>query len=296
MARCDWYNLDFAIRYAHGFSQATGETIMSIERFQLGTNAASVYEAQKVPNMFRPLAEAVLARLALKPGDRVIDIACGTGIVARLAAPMVMPGGVVAGADLSRPMLEVARALAETQRYGIDWHLSDVAALPFTDGAFDMAICQQGLQFFPDKPAALAEILRVLAPGGRLALTVWSKPSPLFVAISEAIRQHIGDDAAKVALSPFAFCDAELIGRLIAGAGFIDAEVSKITIDRRLGPAAQSLPREIIGSPAGTPFSKEAPAVQERIVADATALLQPYAQGEGLVIPQETSLFEARAG
>jgi len=266
------------------------------EHFQLDGKAAAIYEAQKVPAMFGPLAEAVLARLALKPGERVIDIACGTGIVARLAAPMVMPGGRVTGADLNEDMLAVARALAETTRYGIEWHRSDVAALPFGNGEFDVAICQQGLQFFPDKPAALTEIHRVLASGGRLALTVWSQASPLFVAVAEAVRQHIGETAATSALSPFVFRDAELIGRLIAAAGFTDTEVSRVTIDRPLGPAEQSLPREIAGSPVGAAFGKQSTAVQEKVVADAAALLKTFARGEGFVIPQETSLFVARAG
>ena len=113
-------------------------------------------------------------------------MACGTGIVARLVAEKVGPSGTVTGVDLNPGMIEAAQRYSSATSVNIEWHQSDVTGLPFADASFDIAFYQQGLQFFPDKPAALSEMRRVLAPGGTLVLTVWSAISPLMAAVADA--------------------------------------------------------------------------------------------------------------
>jgi ubiquinone/menaquinone biosynthesis C-methylase UbiE len=133
------------------------------------TSVAEVYERYMVPAAFALWAADLLALLALPSGSRVLDVACGTGIVARMAAPQTGATGVVVGLDLHGGMLAVARAQAPT---GV-WVQGSATAFPCATAAFDVVVCQQGVQSFPDRLAALREMARVLRPGGRIALVVW---------------------------------------------------------------------------------------------------------------------------
>ena len=133
-----------------------------------GGNAAENYERYFVPAIGRPLATDLVAAAALQAGERVLDVACGTGVVTRLAAEQVGPGGSVAGADLTANMLEVARSAAPPKS-GIQWYETSAEAMPLPDHAFDVVFCQLGLQFVADKAAAAREMHRVLVPGGRRA-------------------------------------------------------------------------------------------------------------------------------
>ncbi len=128
------------------------------ERFQLQGDAPQIYEEYKVHVVFRPLVEATLRHVNVREGARVIDVACGTGIVARLLAEKVGKSGTVVGIDLNAGMIEVAQRHSSGAEVAVAWRQGDVVALPVPDTRFDMAFCQQGLQFFPDKLAALKEI------------------------------------------------------------------------------------------------------------------------------------------
>jgi ubiquinone/menaquinone biosynthesis C-methylase UbiE len=124
-----------------------------------------MYERWLVDPLFRPWAEMTLEELELSPGDRVLDIACGTGIVARVAKERLGDAGCIVGIDINSDMLAVARAAAPR----IDWREGNASALPLREGEqFDVVVCQQGMQFFPDKPAAAAQMRRALVKGGRL--------------------------------------------------------------------------------------------------------------------------------
>ncbi|MFL6266603.1 MAG: methyltransferase domain-containing protein [Actinomycetes bacterium] len=141
-------------------------------RWQVTGSAAEVYQRQLVPAIFAPWAPRVLDLAAPAAGARVLDVACGTGVVARLAAERVGPGGRVVGLDLNPGMLQVAAGLA-VRGAPTRWVQADAGHLPFGDRSFEVVCCQLGLQYVPDRAAALAEMARVLAPGGRLAAMVW---------------------------------------------------------------------------------------------------------------------------
>jgi ubiquinone/menaquinone biosynthesis C-methylase UbiE len=135
-----------------------------------GTSFAEVYEQALVGPLFRPWAEQLIDEVQLTAGERVLDVACGTGCVARLAAERVGGSGKVVGIDLSAPMLAVARRVAP----GIEWREGDAGSLPLQDGeSFDAALSQQGFQFFADRAAAAREMHRALVPGGRVAISTW---------------------------------------------------------------------------------------------------------------------------
>jgi ubiquinone/menaquinone biosynthesis C-methylase UbiE len=131
-----------------------------------GGSAAEIYERHMVPAIFGPWAEDLLALATPLPGERVLDVACGTGVVARLVAQRVGPSGTVVGFDLNPGMLTVARSLPPPSGARIEWREGNVSAIPLPDATFDLVLCQQGLQFFPDRSAALREMRRVWGPVG----------------------------------------------------------------------------------------------------------------------------------
>ena len=146
----------------------------------------------------------------LQPGERIVDVACGTGIVARLAAQQVGATGSVTGLDLNPGMLEMARSVSASLPSSLRWQEGSAVALPFEDAEFDVVFCQLGLQFFPDRPAALREMARVLTPDGRIVLLVWRamEHSPGFAALARTLERHLGQEAASLMYSPFVFGDA----------------------------------------------------------------------------------------
>jgi ubiquinone/menaquinone biosynthesis C-methylase UbiE len=269
---------------------------MPIEPWQLSAVAAANYERYQVPSVFEPLARVLLRRAALRPGQRVLDVACGTGILTRLAAPILGDGGSIVGVDLSGEMLDVARARAPAADARIDWHQVDAASLPFPDAEFDVVLCQQGLQFMPDKPTALAEMYRVLKPGGLLGVCVWCsiENSPLHAAIAEWAASRIGREVAARFSAPFSFGEPASLRSAISAAGFKSVEVQIDTVTRRLLGAETSVP----GLLASTPIAGDIAALDEARLADlvgeVSAKLERFMDGRELVVPQPTQVGVAR--
>jgi ubiquinone/menaquinone biosynthesis C-methylase UbiE len=129
-----------------------------------------------------------------QPGERALDVACGTGSVARHVAPLVGAAGQVVGLDISPAMLAVARALPASAGAPIAWQEGNAIRLDLPDDAFELVLCQQGLQFFPDRAAALREMRRVLTAGGRVAISVWQalQRHPVYAALFHATARHLG--------------------------------------------------------------------------------------------------------
>ena len=179
-----------------------------------------MYERELVGPLFRPWVEPLLDDVAPRAGERVLDVACGTGIVARLARTRVGAAGAVVGVDVSTAMLAVARRIAPE----LDWREGDAGALPLRDGErFDAVLCQQGLQFFSDRPAALREMARALAPGGRLAVSVWRSldESPFLAELHRLAERCLGPIVDR----RHAFGDAGALGSLLREAGFQEVAV-----------------------------------------------------------------------
>ena len=261
--------------------------------FQLQGDAAKIYEEQKVPTVFRPLAELTLQRVDVPKGARIIDVACGTGIVARLLSEKVGDSGSIVGVDLNAVMIEAAQRYSQVSN--IEWRQGDVVNLPFEDNNFDLAFCQQGLQFFPDKIAALNEVRRVLAPGGSLVLTVWSSISPLFAAIADAVGRYVSDEASTSALSPYAFRDIAVIKALVLEAGFAGIQTENLVVERRIGPAKESIPNEIFGGSVGPFVAKLDESTQKALFDDIGEALRGFVEHDGIVVPQEAHLIRATA-
>lgn len=191
-------------------------------------NPAETYERSIVPYLFRPWAQVLIDRASIQPGERVLDVACGTGIVAREAARAVGPTGQVAGVDVSPAMLSVAEEAAATEGVSAEWRESDATQLPFGDGSFDAVFCQQGLQFVPQRDAATREMHRVLGADGRVLVAVWRdlELHPFFAALDEVMRAKSGVGAAA---APFAMAEDEELHRTLADAGFVDISVEQVS-------------------------------------------------------------------
>ena len=218
------------------------------ERWQLSGNAAAFYD-RYVMLIMEPWVRRLVDVATLQPDEQVLDIACGTGFVARFAAQRVGVKGRVVGIDLNPGMIEAARkAEAPTT---IDWRIGDAAALPFEDGGFDAVLCQQGLQFFPDRIQALREMRRVLRLGGRLALTVWSAvaDTPYAAALAAALTRHVSPEAGSMAQAPHALHDAADLQGLVASAGFRNVQVRPTIATTKLPLPEEFVPGHLAALP-----------------------------------------------
>jgi SAM-dependent methyltransferase len=169
-------------------------------------------------------APRVAEAAGIRPGDRVLDVACGTGVLTREAARRAGPKGAVTGLDLSPEMLEVAERLGPELR----WQQGSADALPFADQSFDAVVSQFGLMFFPDPVAGLREMRRVLVPGGRLAVAVWGSldDTPAYAAEVELVERLAGKEAGDALRAPFVLGDPKRMAQLCAAAGIKGARVA----------------------------------------------------------------------
>lgn len=190
---------------------------------QVNQSAAEVYEDFFVPALFLEWASRVADAARLSPGQRVLDVACGTGVLAREAAGRVRPNGGVIGLDRNEGMLEVARR----QTSDTEWRLGRAEALPFPSRSFDAVISQFGLMFFEDRIAALEEMFRVLPPGGRLAIAVWDAMEnvPGYAAMTDLLRDMFGDRVLEACNAPFNLGDVDLLRSILSEAGLADARI-----------------------------------------------------------------------
>jgi SAM-dependent methyltransferase len=252
-------------------------------RWQLAARAPEVYAEHLVPAIFAPWAPVLLDAARVGPGDVVLDVACGTGVVAAAAAERVGSAGRVTGVDVNPGMLAVAAALTERVR----WVQADAARLPFPDGGVDRVLCQAGLPFVPDRLGAVREMRRTLRPGGRLALLVWRAlhHSPGFAALADALQAVVGPEAAAVMRAPFVFDDdPRPLAALLGSAGFGEVDVQARAGVVRFGSVEAFVRCQRAGSPL-------AAHVQPRYEAE---LVARVADGLG-VRPHDPAVFPIEA-
>jgi ubiquinone/menaquinone biosynthesis C-methylase UbiE len=261
---------------------------------QVGENAAIIYERHLVPGMFAPWAPVLVDAARLQQGEQVIDIACGTGVATRLAAARVGHTGRIVGLDINAAMLAVARSQAGVESTSIEWVEADAQAIPLPDMSFDVVLCQHGLQQVPDRMAALGEMHRLLVPGGRLALCVWSdiEDSPGMAALVDALQRHVSAEAAKNRRAPFALSAAEELERLISSAGF-----SAVRLETRHELTRFTSPEALVEAQlAATPLSTLGTlddATRASIARDVRAALDPYRHAEQFAIPMAAHVVTA---
>lgn len=220
-------------------------------------SGAELYQSFFVPAIATPVSGELLAAANLVGGQRVVDVACGTGVVTRAAAERVGATGTATGVDLAPDMLEVAR---RTPAGGspIEWYQADAAMLPLPDGSYDVALCQMGLMFMDDKPGAIAELHRVLAPGGRVVLNTPGRIQPLFQAMEQAIVEHINPDLGAFVSAVFSMHDPAALATMLRAAGFDDVGSKEYVVRFTLPGPAEFLWNYINLTPMG-PLVAQAP-------------------------------------
>lgn len=217
-------------------------------RWGAASGFPAVYEELNVPGFFDVFTTALLDRADPQPGERMLDVATGTGIVARRARERCPSLARIVGLDLTPGMLAIAREMAA----GADAEFveGDAGTLAFEHSSFDLVTCQQGLQFFPARPAAVAGIHRVLAPGGRAVIATWCEleSSAAHTAFTAALDAHL-PELAGPSRNPFALAASETLLGLLDDAGFVDTTVERVTRTARFASAEAFVRSFAEGSP-----------------------------------------------
>ena len=212
------------------------------------TSFADRYQSVLVPVIFEPWARHLIERAQPKVGEHILDLACGTGVVTRELSKLAPSPGLLVGVDHSVEMLDVARSLSVESGIEVKWIQADAGKLPFSDESFDLAFCQQALQFFPDRYGAVCELRRVLKPEGRAVFCIQREISvnPMLEAQAAALDNHIGEAAGDAVRSICSLSNGAEVRQLFEKAGFRHVEVKSTTLD--LGhPDARAFAEGAIG-------------------------------------------------
>jgi SAM-dependent methyltransferase len=246
------------------------------ETYQIPTEAAEIYESRFVPALFGEWAPHLVDMAGVGPGQAVLDVACGTGVVARTAADRVGPSGRVVGVDLNPAMLAVARRL----RADVEWRQADAAALDLPDATFDVVLCQSGLMFVPDVAGALREMARVARPDGTLGVQVWDRreSQPGYAPLIEAASRHAGPDAVGLLSTYFALGDLQMLADHFAAAGLEITGTRTREGAVRLPSLEAFVTVEVEGSPL---VDRITPEVYATIRSEAVLGMGEYARSDG---------------
>ncbi|MGH8175450.1 MAG: methyltransferase domain-containing protein [Steroidobacter sp.] len=247
---------------------------------QAQIDAASVYEELFVPAEFQEWAPRMIAAAQIQPGHRVLDVACGTGVLAREAASRVGSTGSVTGLDPDAGMLAVAARLSSAIR----WRRGTAESLPFADRSFDSVVSQFGLMFFTDRPGALREMLRVLVPGGRMAVAVWDslENTPAYADLVGLLDRVAGQRAADALRAPFALGDRNALKELFDSAGAPEVTITTHTGAAQFPSIRSMVEAELRGwLPLTGIVLRDEQSLQ--ILNEAEHILHPYVAREGQV-------------
>lgn len=244
---------------------------------EYAASAAENYERHFVPAIGEPVARHLVDAARPAPGERVLDIACGTGVATRLAAEAVGHDGTVVGLDANPDMLEIARNVSPDS---IEWRVAPAEDMAVPDASFDLAMCSMGLQFFADKDRALRETHRVLAPGGRI---VWGTPGPappLFVAIDAALTNHLGPGASMFVHTVFSLHDADEALVLMETADFSHVDVASVTVQLRVPPPAEFLWQYVRSTPLAAAAAELGEHQRAALESEVVARCAPFVDGD----------------
>lgn len=267
----------------------------SLETWQISDNSPRAYEEYLVPGLFKPWAEKLIQMTSPKPDNDILDVACGTGIVARRACSIMGNGAQVTGLDINQEMLKTATELSETEDLKIDWQRGEAENLPFKDNRFDNLYCQQAMQFFPDPQKALNEMYRVLKPGGVLGLNILRSIdfNPAYIILADTLEKHAGEDAGKMMRSPFPSWNRNTLRAKLHDARFEENHIHLEIIAMRYPSPEEFLRREAASSPLATEIESLKTDTREELVNDLNELLEIYTDDQGIVFPMETYMIIA---
>lgn len=260
----------------------------------MATEAAVLYERLVTRYILGPWAPSLVDAARLVEGERVLDLACGTGVVARIAAVGAGPAGHVTGMDLNPGMIDVARSLPVPAGAPVEWIEGDALAVPLPDRSVDVVLCQQGLQFFPDKALALREMSRVLDRGGRLALSVWRSAGLYNTALGDALARFVGDDIASRFLASRNAPGRDELERLAVAAGFCDVNVRISRMNIHLPALDRFALEHLAATPVAASIAALDVASRDNIGASVMHEMRRFNDGDGVTYPEETYVITAR--
>jgi ubiquinone/menaquinone biosynthesis C-methylase UbiE len=245
---------------------------------QITGNAAEVYEEFFVPALFQEWTARVADAAGIQPDWRVLDVACGTGVLARTVAERVGTTGSVVGLDLNPAMLQVAKEKAPD----IEWRQGRAESLPFDAHRFDAAVSQFALMFFDDRRLALQEMVRVLVPGGTLAVAVWDslEKTPGYAAVTALLHRLFGAQVAGALRAPFVLGDPQLLQSLFTQASMPDAKITSHKGTARFPSIRSWMYTDIKGWTLADMLDDEQ---FERLCQEAEQVLAQYAATDGTV-------------
>jgi SAM-dependent methyltransferase len=257
-----------------------GAMASPVETFQIPLEIAEMYEARFVPRLFAVWAPHLVDAAGVEPGQSVLDVACGTGIVARTVAARTNRRGRVVGVDLNRNMLAVASRHDED----IEWREGNAEDLPFDDDQFDAVLCQSGLMFFPDPARALREMGRVSKPEGVVAIQVWAslESQPAYSRLVEVAARHAGPDAVNLLSTYWSCGDLDRLRAQFESAGLGVPAVRTLTETAAFDSIDELVATEVEGTPL---IERITPEVYRRIKGDARDALASFRTDGGVQIP-----------
>lgn len=262
----------------------------SAEAFTLSLEAAEFYEAAFVPAFFAQWAPILCDRASVRAGQRVLDVACGTGVVARAAAERAHPRGAVTGVDLNEAMITVARRI----RPDLDYRLGDAGALPFPAESFDVVLCQMALMFLPERSRALQEMARVVKTSGTVGVLVPADlaSQPVFAPFVAMAGRHAGQEAMSLLTTYFACGNLADLTELFRSAGLEPTSADTVRGMYRAPSVDAFVTTEVESTPLKERISEQ---TYQAIRADAHPVLAPFTAADGSVrAPFEANIVTAR--
>jgi SAM-dependent methyltransferase len=270
-------------------------TPVTSDGWQLNGSAAEAYE-EYLASAFTPWADALVALAQPRSHDRILDVGCGTGIVARRAALHAPDALRIVGLDINEDMLRVARASSRETRPAVEWDRGDAVALPYDDSSFDVLLCEQALQFVSEPARAVSEMFRVLAPGGRAAVSVCRpiQHSPAYGILAAVLDRHIDPHAGAIMRSPFSVWSVDDLRALFIRAlfGTVRARIEAGSL--RYASPAEFLRREAASSPLSDRIRALDTGRREALLTDLSDALHDRVDDDGIACLVESYVVVAR--
>lgn len=253
--------------------------------------AAAAYDRELVPWLFDHWAELLVDLAAPAPSAGIVDLACGSGLLVRHLVGRLEEDGRITGVDLDPVMLAYAATSTDDSR--ISWHESDATQLPFASDSVDLVCCHQGLQFFPDADAVLAEVRRVLRPKGRIAVAVWGRleDNPWPAALSDAVRALLGATAGDSVSIVCRLGGPDNVASMLHNAAFDDIAIEVRARTAKHPNAAKAVAGQLSALPSGTAIDDLPPERRTELAAKMCRLLNAYIGPGGHLTVPSTCVF-----